>query len=529
MDRTHRARAALPLLLLLAALLTVLGPLPGAMAENADGTAQTKAQTSEEPALELSTIDQVIGSRLGMLNGSTFDTLVTKNYKDADQSKFSYYNSNAETIGALRANKIDAMITDLPIAELAVNQNEGIGIVPESLLEDHYAYVLPKGSPLTNQLNERLEVYRKDGTIERLAQKWMGPDESTKTMPEQDWDAPNGTIVVATSPDSAPISYTVNNRTCGLCIELLEMMAKDLGYQVEYRTTNSGSLIAEVQAGKADVAAGSFSITEERKKMVDMTDPFYDGGVTAVVRTKTPAGSVSAGFFAGLAESFKRTFVMENRWQLILSGLGVTLLISVASGALGLLLGFVLLMLRRNGSRVADTLIRAFEGLLGGLPVVVVLMIFYYVVFGAIDIPGIIVAILVFTLLFAASSGSIMWNAVQAIDSGQNEAGRALGFGDRDTFFLVVLPQAARNFAPLLRSQFVSLIKDTSVVGFIAVQDLTRVSDLIRARTMEAFFPLIATAIIYFVLCWLAARIINVFIKRLEPADSPRTIKGVEL
>ena len=122
-----------------------------------------------------------------------------------------------------------------------------------------------------------------------------------------------------------------------------------------------------------------------------------------------------------------------------------------------------------------------------------------------------------------------MWNAITAVDPGQTEAGRAIGFGDRETFFLVVLPQAARQFAPLLRSQFVSLVKDTSVVGFIAVQDLTRVGDIIRARTMEAFFPLIAIAIIYFLLCFLLTKVINHYIEKLEPSDGPRTIEGVDL
>jgi polar amino acid transport system substrate-binding protein len=122
-----------------------------------------------------------------------------------------------------------------------------------------------------------------------------------------------------------------------------------------------------------------------------------------------------------------------------------------------------------------------------------------------------------------------MWNAISAIDAGQTEAGRALGFSDRSTFFIVVLPQAARQFLPVVSGLFVSLVKDTSVVGYIAVQDLTRVGDLIRARTMEAFFPLVATALIYFVLCRLLARGLARLAKRLEPTSGSRIIKGVTL
>ena len=202
---------------------------------------------------------------------------------------------------------------------------------------------------------------------------------------------------------------------------------------------------------------------------------------------------------------------------------------AVVSGALGLALGLLLVLLRRGGNRVAEAIVGGFEGLMVELPVVVVLMVFYYVVFGSIGMPGTIVAIIAFTLLFGATSGSIIWSTIQAQDPGQTEASRAMGFSDRETFFLVVLPQAARQFVPLLHSQFIALVKDTSIAGYIAVQDLTRVGDIIRARTMEAFFPLIAIAIIYFVLCFLFAKALDHFLKKLEPQSGPRTIKGVDL
>ena len=166
---------------------------------------------------------------------------------------------------------------------------------------------------------------------------------------------------------------------------------------------------------------------------------------------------------------------------------------------------------------------------MGRLPIVVVLMVFYYVIFGSVDVSGVAVATVVFTLAFGASAGAIMWNAVQAVDVGQTEASLALGFTDRQTFFGVVLPQAARRFLPLLSGQLVSLAKDTSVIGYIAVQDLTRAGDLIRSRTMEAFFPLLATAAIYFALCCLLAAAMGVVIRHLDLERRTRTIQGVQL
>ena len=527
MRNVCRKGGVLVLLAAAALLFIALGLASNALAEAND----QKASAAESPDVEINSVKELAGKKIGVVTGTVFDQIVLEDVKGVSKDDILYFNSNAECVGALQAGKVDAFISDLPIAQLATGKNEGIGVMPEIIEKDQYGFVLPKNSPHTQELNERLKAYKEDGTLDRLKKKWMGSDDSKKTMPDQDWPAPKGTLTVAISPDNEPVNYIVGNRICGLCIEILETAARDLGYDVQYRNTNVNAVLAEVQSGKSDIGADSFSITEERKKMMDMTEPYYDGGVVAVVRTKGNGTGESGGFFENLARSFERTFIVENRWQLILDGLGVTLIISVSSGVLGLGLGFVFVLLRRKKEDgIASKLIRLLENLLGGLPVVVVLMLLYYVVFGAIDVPGAVVAILAFTLLFGATCGSIMWNAIQAVDVGQTEAGRALGFGDRDTFFLVVLPQAARQFAPLLVGQFVSLVKDTSIVGYITVQDLTRVGDIIRSRTMEAFFPLIAIAVIYFVLCRLMAWLLNKFaVRRFEPKDGPRTIKGVDL
>ena len=517
---TRKRGLVVSLMAIGAVLVMALALVPKALAEEQAATRTPEYQK----------VDELYDKQLGCLAGGAFDTILTQNYEGITQQNFEYYNSNAETILALRSDKVDAMITDLPVGELAVSKNTGICFMPETLVEDHYGFVLAKNSPYTKQLNERIKAYHEDGTIQELYEKWTGADDSIKTLPAQDWETPNGTLTVVVSTDSEPMAYQVGDEPTGMCVDLLLHMARDLGYGLEFRCTAAGSLIAEVQSNKADIAATCFSITEERKQMVDMTDPFYDGGIVAVVRDTSAGAAEKEGFFEGLAKSFERTFITENRWQMILSGLGITILISVVSGGAGLALGFLFVLLRRKKENgLAEKLISLLEKLLGGLPVVVVLMVFYYVIFGSLDISGVIVAILAFTLLFGASCGTIMWNAIRAVDVGQTEAGRALGFGDRDTFFLVVLPQAARNFAPLLLGQFVSLIKDTSIVGYIAVQDLTRVGDLIRARTMEAFFPLIAIAIIYFVLCRLMAWLLGKLTRKLEPKEGPRTIKGVEL
>ena len=157
----HKKAAALALFALfaLAALLAfALSPNAEALAESTDDAAGGATGEGSDTALEISSLDELAGKKIGMVSGVHFDVLIIENVKGISQDEISYFNSNAELVGALRAGKIDAMIVDSPIAQLAVNKNEGIGIVPQYVVEDHYGYVLEKGAPLTAKINERLEA-----------------------------------------------------------------------------------------------------------------------------------------------------------------------------------------------------------------------------------------------------------------------------------------------------------------------------------------------------------------------------------
>jgi polar amino acid transport system substrate-binding protein len=191
------------------------------------------------------------------------------------------------------------------------------------------------------------------------------------------------------------------------------------------------------------------------------------------------------------------------------------------------LLGYLSVLARRSGVRWIGAIVDGYQALMGGVPLVVVLMVLYYVVFGSVDIAGEVVSIIAFTLAFGSTAGSTMWTAVDSIDNIQEETGRALGYNRRQVFNKIIFPQARQQFTPQLMGQFVSLVKDTAIVGYIAVQDLTRASDLIRARTMDAFFPLVSTAIIYFLICRLLAWGMKILAKRLDVTSRPRKIGGV--
>ena len=214
---------------------------------------------------------------------------------------------------------------------------------------------------------------------------------------------------------------------------------------------------------------------------------------------------------------------------MILSGVGVTLLLSVCSGIVGMLFGFGFCLMRMSRSKSLGVIASALTRILQGTPIVVLLMILYYVVLNKTGLDGISVATLAFGLNFGAYASEIMLSGIKAVDGGQREAAAAIGFTPVQTFLKIVFPQAAKHFLPVLKGEYISLVKMTSIVGYVAVQDLTKMSDIIRSRTYEAFFPLIVTAIIYFLLSFGLSSLLRLVEVRVDPKHRARTLKGVEL
>lgn len=527
-----RAFAFFLAILVLAGLMAGCGSKTG---QASDGTSQAAGRTNAnsgdaadagEP--EYTRLSQLSGKVVSAQSGSVADLLVLSAIDDVS---FLYFNGRTDLLAALRNGKVEAAPFDEPVAKLAVAQNPDFAILPEKIVDDHYGIALQKNSKLTPLVNDAIARLKADGTLDRLKEKWTGSDDSVKVLPEFEYPGSNGTMRVAHTTATEPMEYVGPDGTAiGFDLEMMLYIGQMLDMKVEFISVDFSGLISMLQSEKADAAVGCMSITEERKKVVDMSDPYYDGGLYFVVRRvggPAAAGTRQAGFGEKLKDSFVRTFIDENRWKLILDGLGVTVLISASSGVLGLLLGFCICALRRSRIRLASVPAAGFIRLIQGTPILVLLMILYYIVFGKVDIPAILVAIFGFSVNFGAYSSEMMRMGIEAVDKGQMEAAFTLGFSKARTFWKITFPQAARHFLPVVKGEFITVIKTTSVVGYIAIQDLTKVSDIIRSRTMEAFFPLIATAVIYFLISNLLTMLLSWAEFRLDPGRRKRVVKGV--
>ena len=219
-----------------------------------------------------------------------------------------------------------------------------------------------------------------------------------------------------------------------------------------------------------------------------------------------------------IIESFYNNLIAEDRYRMILDGLQVTLIITICAALLGTMLGGLVCWMRMNHRAWLRQIAKVYIDLMRGTPVLVLLMIMYYVVMAPVDATGIVVAIVTFAMNTAAYISEMLRTAIQGIDRGQTEAGLALGFTQRQTFFRIVMPQVIKSVLPVYQGEVISLLKGTSIVGYIAVADMTRASDLIRSRTFDAFFPLIVTAIIYFLMAWLIGMLLQslVYRKRMK-------------
>ncbi len=210
------------------------------------------------------------------------------------------------------------------------------------------------------------------------------------------------------------------------------------------------------------------------------------------------------GLWARMADSFEVNFVKDDRWRYLVNGFLVTIEISACAVLMGLCIGFLVAVVRsahdQTGRyKVLNFLCHIYLTVVRGTPVVVQLLIIYFVIFGSVDVSKVMVAIVAFGVNSGAYVAEIIRSGIMAVDSGQMEAGRSLGLSYGTTMRSVILPQAFKNVLPALGNEFIVLLKETSVCGYIALQDLTKGGDIIRSQTYDAFLPLIAVALTYLV------------------------------
>lgn len=225
-----------------------------------------------------------------------------------------------------------------------------------------------------------------------------------------------------------------------------------------------------------------------------------------------------------LSNAIYKNFIKDDRWRYITSGLGVTLKVTFFAVLIGILLGFLVAIVRstydRTGKmKMLNAICKLYLTVIRGTPVVVQLLIIYFVVFASTNVSKVLAAVLAFGINSGAYVAEICRSGIMSIDIGQLEAGRSLGFSYAQTMWYVILPQAFKNVLPALGNEFIVLLKETSVAGYIALEDLTKGGDIIRSRTYNAFFPLMAVAGIYLIMVLIFSHFVTLLERRLKQSE----------
>jgi len=226
-------------------------------------------------------------------------------------------------------------------------------------------------------------------------------------------------------------------------------------------------------------------------------------------------------WWENLAATFVKCFIREDRYMLLLDGIGVTIKISLVAVIIGIAIGLVIAFCNLSKSKVLNVLGKVYTDVIRGTPSVTQLMFIYFVVFATVNWEKWIIAAIAFGVNSGAYVSEIIRAGILSIDKGQTEAGRSLGLNATQTMSYIIIPQAVKNIFPALCNEFIVLIKETAIVGYIGLVDIQKAGDFIKSATFEAFMPLIATAIIYFVLI----KILTLLMARVEKALRKSEVK----
>ena len=476
---------------------------------------------------QINSLDDLKDARIGAWPESAYHQLARKKFPDAQFVSLEFLSDLVEN---LTQHKIDAFVIGKMYVENFKHAGIDVKYLPESLGDVPLSYIFPKnerGQKLRDQMNEFIATVEANGELDALQQKWLHGDESGRTFAKSQLTGENGTLHVGTEALSPPFVYLRNQEIVGYEVELLDKFCAAYGYDYKIKIDAFPTMLADVSSGKLDVAMNALEILPERQQNMLFANPTYNEQAVAVVSVE----SSDENFFAALTNRIKLSLVDENRWQMLAEGAARTIYITLLAIIFGTLLGFGVYMLYREGNRRVNRIIDAIYRTLQGVPIMVMLLFAYYVVFAYVEIPSSFVAATVFSIVLSITVFELLKNGANAIPRGQTEAALALGFSRRQAFVKFILPQVVRNLFSSYQVALNATLLETSIVGYISVQDLTKMGDMIRARTYDAFVPIIAVAIIYLILSRLLLFVTDQIGRRLDPKRRTREkiLDGVKL
>lgn len=460
----------------------------------------------EGSSLQLSGEEDIAGLRVATVNGSYY----AKRLSQREDVETMLFSQEADAVQALMIGKADVLVHDEILLNRKFRHENGIKVAFRGTDLIPTAIMFRKDdSTLAEAMTGLQHKMAMDGTLDSLKTYWLDEayldsDVFTHIPVEKEGEP----LRVATITTMAPIAFTENGDWFGMEIDLVRALARELHRKLDIKLIDASSAMMALKTGKVDLMIGCIFVTRERQEEFRFSEPYHEYRPAYYVKDhafKTGRGS----FWTRVKDSFEKNLVKEDRWKYITSGLWETVKITILAILLGSILGIGLCAMGRSRRTWMRYTASAYNWFMAGIPMLVLLLILFYVVFAKSGLDPTAVAVVAFALNFASGASGVYGTSLDAVSRGQTEAGLALGFTRLQTFIHIVLPQASKTGMPLFRSQCIALLKGTSIVGYIAIQDLTRAGDIIRGRTFDALVPLLVVTVIYFVLAWLLGLLVK--------------------
>lgn len=428
--------------------------------------------------LAVESVEDLAGTTIGVQIGTTGAIYAEDFVAENPGTEVIRYNKGADAVQALKQQKIDAVLIDEQPALAFVEKNNELTIADEEFAMEEYAIGIAKeNTELLYQINDALEAIKVNGTMDEIVANYIGDEKG-----EHPYESPegltlgNGTLTMATNVAFPPYEYYKDKTAVGIDIDMMQAIADYLNMDLVVSDMEFDSVIMAVQSGKADVAAAGLTVTEDRLKNISFSESYTTAKQVIIYNNGEKAEKMS------LADKIYQTFIEKNRWQYIPKGLANTLLITVFRGT----------------------------------PMVVQLLIMYYVVFAQTAVNPLIAAVIAFGLNSGAYLSEAIRSGIMAIEIGQFEAGRSMGFNYHETVRYIIMPQAIKVSLPAIFNEYIALLKESSIVGYIGLMDLTKAGDIIRSNTYEALVPLVSVALVYLVLVMIMTSLVSRLERRLK-------------
>lgn len=465
----------------------------------------------EEKGLTLESEADLTGLRIATQSGSCYDMELSPR-TDIELQR---YNTLSDAIQALRHGNADVLLNDETALNAYMCREQGIKPVLRGEKAYPTSFMFPKqATALAEAFNVTLARLKAEGTYDRIIDYWLNDRYiDADTFPIIPVPGQGQPIRVACCCANAPLDFKSGNEWYGLEMDLLREFANDLNRPLDIKFYDVTAALMSIKTNKADLLSGGVFITPERQLEFAFGDPYYDFHSTYFALDRDSENNKGSSL-ARCKHAIQKNLLTEDRWRFITDGLQVTLIISFFAILFGSLLGVVIYRMAESRRRWVRSIARVYNGFIAGIPELVLLLVLFYVVFAKSGLTAEVVAIIAFAMCFASGAADIYKTSLDAVPHGQTEAGLALGFTPVQTFLSIIFPQAVKRGLPLYKSLCINILKATSIVGYIAIQDLTRAGDLIRSRTFDALVPLLAVTILYFLLVWLLAALFNCFTKK---------------